>query len=165
MDNSNEDFWLQISTNGGVNFTTIETWAKDIDFDNNIAYSETVTIQGPFTSNTKLRFRCDASSDGDDVYLDDIEIKGCSNACLIAGQPCSDGDNCTVNDTYNSNCECIGCEDTCPEDLIIVGADVPGNYEAANTITTDESIGAVVLVDNDEQLTLNAGYPSNLNLI
>jgi len=192
MDNSNEDFWLQISTNGGVNFTTIETWAKDIDFDNNIAYSETVTIQGPFTSNTKLRFRCDASSDGDDVYLDDIEIKGCSNACLIAGQPCSDGDNCTVNDTYNSNCECIGifndtdddgicdaddicpggddnididgngipdaCEDTCPEDLIIVGADVPGNYEAANTITTDESIGAVVLVDNDEQLTLNAGY-------
>lgn len=85
MDNSNEDFWLQISTNGGSTFTTIEEWNRNDEFVNNVRYFENVVIPGPFSSNTKLRFRCDASGNSDWVYLDDIEISGCfSPQALIA---------------------------------------------------------------------------------
>ena len=75
MDNSNEDFWLQISTDGGSSFNTIEEWNRDDEFLNNERHNETVDIPGiSLTSNTKLRFRCDASGNKDWVYIDDVII-------------------------------------------------------------------------------------------
>ncbi|GAA3617722.1 hypothetical protein GCM10022396_40410 [Flavivirga amylovorans] len=75
MDNSNEDFWLQISTNGGASYTTVQTWARNIDFQNGQFYSESVTISGfTLTNQTRLRFRCDASGNKDDVYIDEIRV-------------------------------------------------------------------------------------------
>lgn len=80
MDNSNEDFWLQISTNGGGSFTTVEEWNRDDEFVNNQFYTDQVIITGPFTATTQLRFRADASGNSDWVYLDDIVISGCSTS-------------------------------------------------------------------------------------
>ncbi len=74
-----EDFWLQVSTDGGSSYTTIETWARGTDFNNNTSYNESVTITGTFTSNTRIRFRVDASVNNDRVYFDDVVISGCSN--------------------------------------------------------------------------------------
>jgi hypothetical protein len=74
-----EDFWLQASTDGGANFATLITWARGVDFSNNSREFETVTITGNFTNSTKFRFRCDATSNNDMIYLDDINITGCSN--------------------------------------------------------------------------------------
>jgi len=79
MDNSNEDFWLQISTNGGSSYTTVEEWNRGDEFENNNFYTDAVSIDGPFTSNTRLRFRCDASGNSDWVYIDDVLIEGCSS--------------------------------------------------------------------------------------
>jgi hypothetical protein len=79
MDNSNEDFWLQLSTNGGSSFTTLEEWNRDDEFVNNQRYYDNVVISGPFSSNTKLRFRCDASGNSDWVYIDEVDISGCYN--------------------------------------------------------------------------------------
>ena len=79
MDNSNEDFWLQISTNGGGSYTTVEEWNRDDEFVNNNFYTDAVTITGTFTSTTRLRFRCDASGNSDWVYIDDVTISGCSS--------------------------------------------------------------------------------------
>jgi subtilisin family serine protease len=79
MDNSNEDFWLQISTNGGASYTTVEEWNRGDEFENNNFYTDAVVIPGPFTSTTRFRFRCDASGNSDWIYLDDIVITGCSN--------------------------------------------------------------------------------------
>lgn len=76
MDNSNEDFWLQIDNGSG--FNTVEEWNRDDEFVNDQRYNETVNIQGPFSSSSRLRFRCDASGDKDWVYIDDVEIEGCS---------------------------------------------------------------------------------------
>jgi hypothetical protein len=84
MDNSNEDFWLQISTNGGSTYTTIEEWNRGDEFQNNQRNFDAVVIPGPFTSNTRLRFRCDASGNSDWVYLDDIIISGCQNGARTA---------------------------------------------------------------------------------
>ncbi len=72
-----EDFWLQISTDGGASFTTVKAYVNDVDFvDNGTVYNdETVTISGfTLTDQTRIRFRCDASGNRDDVYLDDISI-------------------------------------------------------------------------------------------
>ncbi len=77
MDNSNEDFWLQISTNGGSSFTTLEGWARNTDFQNNQRKSGSVVYSGALTNNVKLRFRCDASGNSDWVYIDDVVISGC----------------------------------------------------------------------------------------
>ena len=80
MDNSNEDFWLQISTDGGASYTTVEEWNRNDEFQNNQRYFDAVVIPGPFTSNTRLRFRCDASGNSDWVYIDEVDISGCLNA-------------------------------------------------------------------------------------
>jgi len=87
---SGEDFWLQLSTNGGSSFQTVRTWASGSEFENNVRMNESVVIPGTFSSQTKLRFRCDASSNADQVYLDDIEI----TACQVAS-----GDNDEVEDS------------------------------------------------------------------
>ena len=89
MDNANEDFWLQVSTDGGSTFTTVEEWNLGDEFENEIRYDESVEISQVFTANTQFRFRCDASDNGDYVYLDNISIIGCN------GEPvdptCDDG--------------------------------------------------------------------------
>ena len=85
MDNSNEDFWLLVSTDGGTNFTLIEEWNRDDEFVNDTKYFDNVVIPGPFTANTLLQFRCDASGNSDWVYIDNVEVSGCLNPSLPAG--------------------------------------------------------------------------------
>ena len=81
MDNANEDFWLQISTDGGNSFTTLEEWNRGDEFENEEPKSDEVTISDiNFTNNTQLRFRCDASGNSDWVYIDDVIISGCSGS-------------------------------------------------------------------------------------
>lgn len=80
MDNVDEDFWLQLSTDGGSNFTTVEEWNLGDEFSNDVRENDVVSISGPFTATTQLRFRCDASGNSDWVYIDDIVISGCSAA-------------------------------------------------------------------------------------
>lgn len=73
-----EDFWLQVSTNGGSSYTTVAVWASGVDFENNVRSFENVVIDGPFSANTRLRFRCDASVNNDRIFLDDVNIDGCN---------------------------------------------------------------------------------------
>ncbi len=84
MDNSNEDFWLQVSTNGGASYTTVEEWNRNDEFQNNTRYFDQVVIAGPFTSTTRFRFRCDASGNSDWVYIDEVDITGCNSAAIHA---------------------------------------------------------------------------------
>ena len=79
MDNGNEGFLLQLSENGGISYAMVEEWNRDDEFANNVRYDDSVTIQGPFTDSTRFRFVCDASSNGDQVYIDDVVISGCSD--------------------------------------------------------------------------------------
>ena len=77
MDNSNEDFWLQYYD--GSSWVTLATWAAGIDFNNGTFYIATVTIPGGavnFPTNAQLRFMCDASGNGDDVYIDAVNWTG-----------------------------------------------------------------------------------------
>jgi|GEM_PF-3307519 len=78
-----EDFWLQISTDGGATYTIAEDFVRGVDFVNNVREFETVSLYGPFSNNVRLRFRCDASSNGDYVYIDDIVVDLCNGFYLI----------------------------------------------------------------------------------
>ena len=74
-----EDFWLQGSLDGGSTWTTVGVWARPDDFQNNSSYSGSVVITGDYTSTTQWRFRCDASNNNDRVFIDDVNITGCTN--------------------------------------------------------------------------------------
>ncbi len=80
MDHSNEDFWLQLSTDGGKTYVSVEEWNLGDEFTNDIRKFDSVVIPGPFSPHTRLRFRCDASSNSDWVYIDDIALSGCSSS-------------------------------------------------------------------------------------
>ncbi len=82
---NNEDFWLQVSTNGGSSYTTVASWARGSDFANDVRYNESVTITGTFSSTTKIRFRCDASGNSDYVYIDDVVLSGCASSARNDG--------------------------------------------------------------------------------
>lgn len=71
----NEDFWLQY--NDGSGWQTVAAYVRGQGYSNNVFYNETVVLsssQVPFTANARFRFRCDASGNGDDVYIDEVRI-------------------------------------------------------------------------------------------
>jgi hypothetical protein len=73
--NESEDVWLQISTDGGANYTTVRTWTLDVELFNDQFVSLSHEISGlALTDQTRLRFRCDASGTRDDIYLDEIQV-------------------------------------------------------------------------------------------
>ncbi|MEO0776612.1 MAG: M43 family zinc metalloprotease [Bacteroidota bacterium] len=79
FDDGNEDFWLLISIDGGP-FVLVEEWNLGDEFQNDVRESGNVVIAGPFGSSTRLQFRCDASTNNDRVYIDDVDITGCTIA-------------------------------------------------------------------------------------
>ena len=81
-----EDFWLQISTNGGSTYTTVGDFNRGVEFVNGVRQNATVTIPGPFTTTTRFRFRADASADDDVVYIDDVVITGCQSQFARSGE-------------------------------------------------------------------------------
>ncbi len=75
MDNSNEDFRLDYWD--GLQWVALKIWRQSIEFQNDQFYFETVILSKSdyhFSSDMRIRFVCDASSNYDDVYIDEITI-------------------------------------------------------------------------------------------
>ncbi len=76
-----EDFWVRFYD--GSQWNTVATYARGTNFNNNTFYVATVTLtstQYNFASNAGFRFQCDASANGDQIYIDQVKITGLSNA-------------------------------------------------------------------------------------
>lgn len=75
-----ESFWVEYSADGGSSWTAIEEYVNDVDFvDDGTRYYPSLTIVDTihtFSATAKVRFRCDTSANGDDVYFDDVIISG-----------------------------------------------------------------------------------------
>ncbi|MGC9310092.1 MAG: DUF2341 domain-containing protein [Candidatus Aenigmatarchaeota archaeon] len=72
-----EDFWVRYSSNGGTGWTTVEDYIAATDFANGQFYHETVYINEStynLTTQARIRFQCDASSNIDDVYIDEVNV-------------------------------------------------------------------------------------------
>ncbi|MDG1329304.1 MAG: M4 family metallopeptidase [Flavobacteriaceae bacterium] len=72
-----EDFWVQYYD--GSSWNTIATYTSGTDFSNNDFYNASVNISSAdynFPSNSQFRFRCDASGNNDQIYIDQVTITG-----------------------------------------------------------------------------------------
>ncbi len=79
-----EEFTLEVSSNGGSNWTQIEEWNLGDEFVNEVRVNESVDYEGALTSNMAFRFVCNASDNNDRVYIDDIVITGCPPCAVVA---------------------------------------------------------------------------------
>ena len=78
---TNEDFWLQFFD--GTSWRTVKAFVSGTDFSNNQFTAATVNIpatQYNFPTNAQFRFRCDASSNGDEIYIDNVSVTATSAA-------------------------------------------------------------------------------------
>jgi len=85
-----EDFWLQYSSNGGTSWQTVATYVRTTgQYNNNTFYHSVISMSSGtynFSTNAKLRFRCDASGNDDDVYIDEVVWRG-GTGTLAVGEP------------------------------------------------------------------------------
>lgn len=103
-----EKFLIELSTDGGRAYNSLVTWEHEVHFRNDIRYQVSFTIPGfLLSSRTIFRLRCDASSNNDQIFIDDIILATCPITCR-AGSTCDDGDDCTTGDVYDNDCNCTG---------------------------------------------------------
>ena len=78
---SGESF--DVKVNDGSGWTTVATYTRGTDFNNNSFYVSTVTI--PNNGNTMdFRFECEASANNDRLYIDAVTLTGSNGTGLIA---------------------------------------------------------------------------------
>ncbi len=76
-----DGFFLEYSSNGGSTWSIVKTYQKGRDFENGRFYNDKVVfsrseLNADLTSRGRIRFRCDASSDTDWVYIDEVRFQG-----------------------------------------------------------------------------------------
>ena len=69
-----EDYFVEVSTNGGSTWQVVGNYKRGTDFNNNSRQSIDIQTSMALSSNVKVRFRCDASGNNDDVYIDDVVV-------------------------------------------------------------------------------------------
>jgi len=133
-----------------------------IDYDNDgVCNAEDVCPSGDDT--------VDSDNDG---IPDDCEETEC-----IFGTPCDDGDDCTLYDFYDANCNCVGkyididndgvcdAEDDCPYDPTNNCQNSSGYCESSGYNTNYEYIKRVAFADIDNTSGNNDGYANYTNQI
>ena len=76
----NEEWFIEFSANNGGSWTQIKQYIRRWDgIANDVCYNESVTVLATnqtFNSQNKLRFRANASGNGDLLYIDNIKVLG-----------------------------------------------------------------------------------------
>lgn len=74
---SGKSFELQLSTNGGSTYSTLQSWTSGVDFAPDDQQTEQLVYSGSLSSNARLRFVNNGSQNNDWVIVDNIRIEGC----------------------------------------------------------------------------------------
>jgi len=125
---NNEDFWLRYYN--GSNWTTVATWTRGIDIENNMFYNATIVLsasQFNFANNSGFRFQNDASGNNDQIWIDQVTISGISSTTAIQNSIIPLG---TVNTGFASN-------DSDFEDLDVVIYPNPVSGNHLNVVLLD----------------------------
>jgi chitodextrinase len=72
-----EDFFVEFYN--GSNYEVIGNYARGTHFENNSFFTDNIVLnasQYNFTTNNRIRFRCDASGNADYIYFDQVIISG-----------------------------------------------------------------------------------------
>ena len=73
-----ENFLVQFD-NGSGNWVTVADYSRGSDFSNNRFYNPVLSLSDSdynFGSQSRFRIVCDASNNSDDVYIDEIQVRG-----------------------------------------------------------------------------------------
>jgi Zn-dependent metalloprotease len=68
-----EDYFVEVQVNGGA-WQVAGNFASGSGFSNGVRQAKDLQLPLSGTSNVKVRFRCDASANNDNVYFDDVVI-------------------------------------------------------------------------------------------
>ncbi|KYK29860.1 hypothetical protein AYK20_04845 [Thermoplasmatales archaeon SG8-52-1] len=82
---SNEDFWVRYFD--GSDWITVADYDSGDEFENGQFYHKIIWINETdytFPSDMKIRFQCDASSDEDDIYIDQVYINASKGNNLLS---------------------------------------------------------------------------------
>ncbi|MEM9886320.1 MAG: T9SS type A sorting domain-containing protein [Bacteroidota bacterium] len=94
-------------------------------------------------------------------------LSGCNSNTCTPNTPCDDGDDCTINDTFDANCNCIGTfqdsdmDGVCDADDLCEGAsDVP--LDISGALSMNETYRALDSIYSDAQIasSLDITYES-----
>ncbi len=76
-----EDFWVRY--NDGSGWQTVATYTSGSSFSNGGFYTATVTLDAAsfnLTDGAQFRFQCDASTNSDQIYIDEVTVTGAAAA-------------------------------------------------------------------------------------
>ena len=77
-----QSFFLEFSNDGGTTFTILNEWVEGTDFVNNVIYEESVEVDASLlTSTSVIRFVSNGSLNADEIFLDNIVLRSCSDPC------------------------------------------------------------------------------------
>jgi len=82
---ANEDFWLQYFD--GTSWKTVKAFVSGVDFTNDTFTAETINISSTtynFPVDAQFRFQCDASSNSDEIYIDNVIVTASSGVVVAA---------------------------------------------------------------------------------
>ena len=99
-----EDFWLRYFN--GSSWQTVATYVAGSNFSNNSFYVATVSLDAGtynLASNAGFRFQCDASSNKDQVYIDQVTITGIPNATTAQNSIAFVGYGYNANNDFDFN--------------------------------------------------------------
>ena len=150
---SGEDFLLEYSVNQGSSWVAAQAWVSGVDFNNDQTNSESVSIEGSFNNQTRIRFRCDASGTGDFVYIDNVLIEDCSDNDGGSNSCTGTISNISLNPQGGAplidlNQGAIFCGADFAGSGVRIRADVTGNHDSATFIISTPSGSPVTNVEN-----------------
>lgn len=134
--------------------------------------SEYSGFVGPDFGGTKLRYILVTSLDQSGSCRGISKMTFSSLACQSQGMPCDDGDDQTLNDTFDSDCNCIGTGGVfanCSQDTLILGDSTLSlmDYSAIKLINTESLIqqGSEVSFMANESVELMPGFEGSTGAI
>ncbi len=83
-----EDFWVRYYN--GSTWQTVAAYASGSSFSNNLFYVATIYLNSSyynFPTNAKFRIQCDASSNADQVYIDQVTITASNVNTFLSQEP------------------------------------------------------------------------------
>jgi len=157
FDDSNDDFFVRYSNNGGVSWTTIATYVYGTDFNNGIEENPVITIDTgsfTFTNQSQFRIQCDAGN-YDYLFIDNVLILGYS----ISGPEINIKDNDGTNISNGDNSPSIA-ESTDFGNVDVTSGFVSHTFIIENIGTTNLTLNNpspyVVLTGDTADFTLTA---------
>ena len=101
-----EDFWVQY--HDGSTWNTVASYASGSSFTNGSFYTATVNVPAAsytFPTNAQFRFRCDASSNADYIYIDKVTITATSGGGAFAPNSIADLGSSSINGFIGASSE------------------------------------------------------------